>query len=503
MRPLILHCWFLLLPGLCRAAERPLWLCVGSPEFREAARPLIEHRKAAGFRVLEAAPPAQEAIEARGGKPDFVLLLGDWDPARTGAPASWNVAGELQPYHGWEKRHPARFASDMALGDHDGDGVPDFPVGRIPARRAGQVKLVAEKIVRWEQRAPGLQDLSLPVWAGDPGFAPVFRDMTLDFLFKQIGQRAPLWAEFWLLQGDERSPFCGWPAEQPELFNARIGAGGLLSAMIGHGRQTSWWSLDLAGKRLEYDVTHAVQIPDGPPAPPHVIFACSCGSYSMKENDCLAEALLHAPGGPVLCTAASMDSHPLTNYYHSTALLQGLQGTWQTFGAAWTQSLRQALQTREPDKELLVRSLQPLIIGKGPSAEEIRQDHALLYNIFGDPATRLFTPARLDAEITREAQGWRWKVKPVPDGAVLYVQRRGPLVPVTLGRPPATAEAAGKAHKEANQRMQFQTLETRPANSPWEGTTPGPGVLRLVVAGKSGLAVAAEESAPVPAAAAE
>lgn len=491
MRPLISTALLLACTASLLPAKSPVWLCVGSDAFREAARPLIEHRRASGFEVRVASPPAVEAIKASSSPPDFVLLLGDWDASPQAGAAAWSVPGVQRPYHGWEKNHPATFASDMALGDRDGDGVPDFPVGRIPAREAAQVRLVAEKIVRWETREPGVGDLALPVWAGDPGFAPVFRDMALGFLFTQIQQRAPLWAEFWLLQGDERSPFCAWPAEQPAVYNQRLSGGGLLSAMIGHGRRTSWWSFDLAGSRLEYSVTHAALMQDGPPAPPHVIFACSCGSYAARENDCLAEALLHAPAGPVLCTAASMDSHPLTNYYHSTALLQGLGNGWKSFGAAWIQSLHAALQAREPDKELLVRGLQPLLIGEGPAPEEIRSDHALLYNIFGDPATRLFTPDALEAEMVWNAGEWHWKVKQPPAGCVLRVQRRGPVRPGALGQPAATPADARRAFQEANRALQFETVAELPAGVAWEGKTAGPGVLRLVATGKGRLATAA------------
>src|SRR5688572_19713316 len=286
------------LPALA-AEPGPGWLCVGSREFLAAAAPLIEHRRAQGLQVTLASGPADTALAACAPPPDFIVLLGDEVRGESQpGDAKWRLAAARRPYHGWRESHPAEFVSDMALGDFDGDGLPDASTGRLPARNAAEVAAAARKIVRWEKRTPSLADLALPVWAGDPGFGALFKDMALGFLFSQTKQRAPLWAELWIMHGDERSPFCGWPAEQQALYNSRLQRGGLVSAMIGHGRPGAWWRMDHAGKRLEYGVKDAALMMRGAVSPPHIIFACACGNFAVSGGDCLAEALFRAPGGP-------------------------------------------------------------------------------------------------------------------------------------------------------------------------------------------------------------
>ena len=477
-------------PALAEPA--PVWLCVGSAEFQKAAAPLAGYRRSQGLDVRTAGGPAPEAIAACQPRPAYILLLGD--EVRGDTPdggASWRLPAARRPYHGWKDTHPAEFVSDMALGDLDGDGLPDASVGRIPARSAAEVTAAVEKILRWEKRHPALSDLTIPVWAGDPGFSGFFRNMALGFLTAQVRAHAPLWAELWILQGDERSPFCGWPAEQPALFNARLGGGGLLSAMIGHGRPGGWWSMDLAGQKQEYVTADAAQLTSGDPSPPHVIFACSTGRFCLAGGDCLTESLFRAPAGPVLCVGASEDSHPLTNYYHSTALLSDLAAAGDRFGDLWLHSLRRAHATTEPDKELLVHALEPVFLNKSLATADLRADHALLYNIIGDPATRVFAPAKLEAVLTEKDGSWRWSVAHPPRGARLLVQRRDVLPDFTLGTAAATREEAVKRLTEANAGLSFQTVKELPAGAKWSGVTPGPGTLRLVAIGSDGLAVAA------------
>lgn len=482
----------------------PVWLCVGTKEFLKAAAPLVEHRRAAGLQVVTSSAPVDDAIARCQPRPDYILLLGD--EIRGSTPEggeAWRLKSLRRTYHGWKESHPAEFVTDMAMGDFDRDGVPEVPVGRIPARTGEHVTAAVQKILRWEKREPSLSDLTLPVWAGDPGFNSFFRDVALGFLCSQIRQRAPVWAELWILQGDERSPFCGWPTEQPALFNNRLAGGGLVSAMIGHGRPGGWWSMNLEGQKLEYMVKDAAALSAAMPAPPHVIFACETGRFCLTSSDCLTESLFRAPGGPVLCVGATEDSHPLTNYYHSTALLADLDGAAPRFGDLWLRSLRLANATTEPEKELLVRALEPVIIKKSLNTADLRADHAMLYNIIGDPATRVFAPQKLKAEITEKNGQWQWSVPQPPAGARLLVQHRAPLPEFGLTSAAPTKADGLKRMDEANAKLRFQTVKEFAPGASWSGSIAGPGTVRLVSISPAGLAVAAAvTAAPAPASAA-
>jgi hypothetical protein len=494
----------LLLSGMClplRAAEvAPGWLCVGNPDFLKVATPLIEHRRAQGLQVTVSSAPVEKAVADCSPPPSYILLLGDDIAGKPPEkPEAWRLPAARRPYHGWEPSHPAEFVSDMARGDFDGDGLPEASVGRIPARSVEDVAAGAAKILRWEKRQPSLSDLTLPVWAGDPGFAEIFRNMALGFLFAQVRQRSPLWAELWVQQSDDRSPFCGWPVEQPSLFNTRLQAGGLVSAMIGHGQPRSWWCMDHAGQRLMYWAKDAALMNSGSVSPPHIIFACSCGDFALEKDDSLAEALFRAPAGPVLCAAASQDSHPLTNYYHSTALLEKLDSPGPRFGDLWRDSLRKASTATDPEKELLVRALEPLMIKKSLNTAELRADHQALYNIIGDPATRLFAPRKLEAEVSVKDGAWQFRIPHPPQGAKLVVQVRPPLPDFVLSKPAADRAESLKNQSEANAKLQFKTVSEKKPGTLWSGSVRGPGTLRLVALSADGLAVAAASMpAPVP-----
>jgi hypothetical protein len=211
----------------------------------------------------------------------------------------------------------------------------------------------------------------------------------------------------------------------------------------------------------------------------------------LEKGDCLAEALFRAPGGPVLCAAASEDSHPLTNYYHSSSMLESLNATAPRFGDLWLASLRKANATTEPEKELLVHALEPLMIKTSLSTADLRKDHAAMYNIIGDPATRLFSPQKLEAGISIKDGAWQWSVPHPPEGASLYVQVLAPLPQFSLSKPAQGRAESLKNLAEANAKLRFQTITRIPAGKPWTGTVPGPGTLRLVAVSNSALSVAA------------
>lgn len=470
------------------AAERGTWLCIGPEKLLKEAAPLCEFRAKQGWKVVQSSATPQEAIEAQAAEPSAILLLGDDTVAEE--KEAWITRAERRPYHGWLEKHPAEFVSDSAFGDLDKDGIPDIPVGRIPGRTPEEIAAVVKKTLAWEARVPTVADLTLPVWTGDPGFGKVgsiLKLAYLPFVMEQLRREAPPWAGFWFLQSDPRSPFCGWPADSASNFNRRLAQGGLLSAMIGHGRTDSWWITTLPGGSLRYRADDARSLIGPSPTPPHVIFACRCGAFAEQANRSLAEEFLFAPGGPVACIAASVDSHPLTNYYGSTSLLKGLgEPDCDTFGKAWVSSIRKAHERREPVLETLVSTLEPLIIGKRNPVADLKADHLLIYNLLGDPATRLSVPRPLEGRIERSKAGWRWSAtKPVqlPAGTKLLVQYRAPLPSYGLKKASTERDAAARVLQETNASLDFTTLKELEPGDAWDGFIDQPGSLRLCLAG--------------------
>ncbi|QJE96666.1 C25 family cysteine peptidase [Luteolibacter luteus] len=476
------------------AAERGTWLCIGPDELLKEAAPLCEYRAAQGWEVVKSSAAPRKAIGAQTTKPAAILLLGDDLPGDAGE--VWLTRAERHPYHGWLAKHPKEFVSDSSYGDLDHDGVPDVPVGRIPARTPEELGAVVKKILAWESRTPSPEDLTLPVWTGDPGFGKigsVLKLAYLPFVMQQLRREAPPWAGFWFLQSDPRSPFCGWPADSAVNFNERVAQGGLLSAMIGHGREDSWWITTLPSGSLRYRAEDARAMTGPSPAPPHVVFACRCGAFADGAKRSLAEEFLFAPGGPVACVGASVDSHPLTNYYGSTSLLRSLgEPGCDTFGEAWVSSIRKAHERHEPIIETLVSVLEPLLIGKRNEIRNLKSDHLLIYNLLGDPATRLFVPQTLEAKVVRSREGWTWivpKPKDLPTGARLIVQHRPEIRSFSFKKPARAATAADDLMRQVNDSLNFKTLSEMSREEEWHGALNEAGSLRLCLSDSSGIRV--------------
>ena len=133
------------------------------------------------------------------------------------------------------------------------------------------------------------------------------------------------------------------------------------------------------------------------------------------------------PGGPVATVAATTESHPLPNYFSGVSLLKAFGRRERRLGALWLNAQREARRSHN----VLIESMLRDVEGKlDPQIDEakLRRDQTLMYTIFGDPATRLRLPERLDASIERTAAGWRWKAKK-PTGVVRIEVGFRPLRP--------------------------------------------------------------------------
>jgi hypothetical protein len=310
--------------------DHPIWLLAGSEQLAAAAAELVAHRKAQGFDTVVASGNVAEAIRKCPRKPDFLLIVGDDAHSRAPSP-TWLAPAKRGALYRWRAVQQESFATDSAWADSDGDGIPEFPVGRIPARTADQVRIAVRKTIAYESRELSAADLGLPVWAGTPAYGKLLDEGGTMMLLTTIRKRAPEWSEPWVIFVNPRSPLSAHPPDQPAIFNARLARGGMFSTMMGHGGPTLFHSQSSPIGHIDYRVDHAAKLTAGAPASPLVILACDCGRFDGSKPS-LAEALLFAPGGPVNVVAATTESHPLTNYYSSLALLEQMDAGHDRFG---------------------------------------------------------------------------------------------------------------------------------------------------------------------------
>ena len=493
MRQLFLAtCWLVLLFGPASGAaegqtgEKPIWLVVTRPMFVGAIQPLAERRAKEGFETVVSTESPDKAIAGLKRRPAFIVLVGD-DPAPGSADRPWSVPMRRMELYRWQATQAKTFASDMAWGDLDGDGMPDVPVSRMPVRTVEEVQRMIGKIVAWEDRPVSVDDLSLSVWAGAPGYGPEIDSMATALLLATVEGSAPSWAEMWAISCDRKSPYCGWPADQPAMFDKQARKGGLFLCMIGHGVSGHFTAM---GGGSRYEASHAAEaFAKGPPAPPLVVFACHCGDCS-NGNGCLTRALVLAPGGPVAAIGATTVSHPLTNFYSGDYFLEslGLPGD-KRIGSMWLASERRARK----GYNLLVEPVLTDVEGKLEdtlNVEKLRRDQTLMYALLGDGATRLRTTVPMKVDVTHDAQGWHWRADKPADAAELEVGLRPEAAGPTPVEGTPDREQARKNFIAANAGFVFGPVAKLPPGAEWQGTVPKPGTLRLVAMGPGKLYVA-------------
>lgn len=469
-------------------AEKPLWLAVGPAEFLKAIEPLAAHRASEGMETVRSSLPPAEAIASAPRRPDFLLLVGDDAPTAESQP--WFVPTGRRPFHGWGDVHPATFASDFAWGGLDDRGVPLVATGRLPARTAEEAAAFAAKIVAWENQP--IRSLSLPMWAGDPLYAPEYTEKFMNFLFSQVQRNAPAWLEPWVLSGDAKHALAGPFTQQARLFSERTARGAIFTGMIGHGLPDHFLSLRLGRQRVGFGVNDARGLTDGPPRPPHVIFACKAGNFTLPNTRCLAEELVLAPAGPVLCIAATEDSHPLPNFYTATSLLRAVKGAEGTarFGSLWLDAQRAARRRHDMLYELLLRDAEGRLNKSRANVDLLKVDQASLYAIMGDPATRVHLPQKLRATTTKTATGWQWEVTPPPGAVRLRIEQR-PSSPEFPGRPKSGDDSTlTGVFETASALLAFRPVATLSSTQAWRGEFTTGGIVRLIAETATGVYVA-------------
>lgn len=231
------------------------------------------------MRVAVVRPPLAAALDKY--KPAYLLIVGDEE----------RIPPQELAFYRWRKVQPHTFASDA-------HGV-DAAVGRVPAATAEQVAVFARKVIAYENRTLGPQDLRMPIWAGAPGYGGMIDTMATRVLVSTVQANAPSWSEPWFISADVNQDLCGVPADQPRVFCESVARGSYLSAFAAHANADAVFSMRVGKKGIWFHTGHArAYWKDATPKPPMVFLSCNCGEFDRKGPS-IAENLLFWPGGPV------------------------------------------------------------------------------------------------------------------------------------------------------------------------------------------------------------
>jgi Peptidase family C25 len=368
-------------------------LVVCPSEFRAALAPWAEYRRAQGHELVIVAPPgsAREVHAlvrdaARAGGLKYVVLVGDVAEVPTDyAEAKVDVRWGSEP----------TIATDQQYGDVDfaedgrGERVPEVAVGRIPVDTPAELAGVVRKLIRYEEEADdGAWRRRLDVVAGVGGFG-VVSDALIEAAARNVFQQ--------VVPGD-------FDVRQlktdPDATCGQISAGSFAWIYLGHGLPTM---LDVAatprGPRPILAVEDVPRIRCGANCPLAVLVACYTGAIDAR-SDSLAERLVLDEQGPVAAIAATRVTMPYGNTVLGCELLRAAFAAdarkgGATLGDVWVRAQRQTLAAAAASDSLRT-SLDALARGVSPPPVDLaaeRREHVLLYQLLGDPLTRLNYPA--------------------------------------------------------------------------------------------------------------
>ncbi len=386
--------------------------------FFQAMTAWLEHRTAQGHRIV-VVPGAATSDEVRqairayagGDRLQYVVLVGD-------APA---IAGPAaQPS---ERRIPAHYAkaevnivwgsephiaTDDWYADLDDDQVPDVAIGRLTADTPEELSLMIGKTLAYERSAGfGLWRRRMNFVAGIGDFGSL-TDLVLEssvrfFLTQQI----PAAYAVHMTYGNWQSPYCPNPRVFHRTALRRLNEGCMFWLYLGHGLPQRLDHVSVPeGDFPILSVADSSRMDAAGHPPIALMLACYTGALDAVE-DCLAEEMLRAPGGPVAVLAGSRVTMPYAMAVMASGLLdQCLQQRCSTLGQAVLRTKQMMVEEADPQDDLR-RVLDALASAISPMPAKLaaeRAEHLMLFNLFGDPLLRLCWPEPVQLDVSRSAK---------------------------------------------------------------------------------------------------
>ena len=343
------------------------YVAIGTPDFLEPLKPLLDWRQTQGLKTL-AVPidaiydqfnfgvPDPEAIrsflqyatKSWSSAPKYVLLAGGttYDRFAYTVPPTANRVPTffIQTAYGGET------ASDVGFAQLNGEAAPSIAIGRMPARDPNQIKVLVKKILDYEGAAPD-GDWKQRVVAVADGQDASFKAEAQTFI-DRFG--APY-------QTRLINPAAG-ATDAVQQVLGDLNAGSLLVAYFGHGSITQW------GKDNIFTVNDVAALKNGGRLPVVINMTCLTGLFTHPKIDSLADTLLwKEEGGAVAVLAPTSLTLPADQSFLSNALVTAYLA--------------------DPTKPIgdLVLSAWRTVATDSPNSQDVLRTFLL----FGDPALRL------------------------------------------------------------------------------------------------------------------
>lgn len=315
-----------------------------------------------------------------------------------------------------DRRDPG-FVSDGPYQDFDDDGVPDLMLGRVPARDLESAQRILAKIRSAESNPPSDASRRVEILGGEGRFGPydaLLELLTASLLIESVPGEYDLRVSY----AKPSSIFCPPPSRLRTLAREQALSGSLLFNYIGHGHAEGLDKLVWKGgtERILDAPDLAGEVGSFAPGGVALLVCCSAGWFDQRERPSFAEALLTAPTGPIAVFAGSRPTHPYANAFVERDGLRSLLRDRPALVGQWALAITRPLAIAPAETLDLVAA--PIARSQRwkLSLRDLRRQHALLYNLIGDPATRLVYAPRAPAGAWRLEDG-------VLEGTIDGVQR--------------------------------------------------------------------------------
>ncbi len=383
----------------------PQWVVVVAPAFRDAVRPLADHRRGEGFQVVQLlTTDVLSADEIRGGDgrklrdrvnrlcrdhkgPSYVLLVGAVEPVRP-EDAVRTVVPALDGGVGRMKGQP----SDNGYGCPDDGRQPTVAVGRLPARTEPEAIRMVRKTLSYESDdRPAEWRHRLTVLAGVPAYNPLVDRLVETMAFARFDKLDPSWTGR-AIYSNPSSRFCVPDDLLHDQARKYVEGGQAWTLYLGHSNAGGLWG---GGARyLDRDDWATLKIAHGPGV--LATFGCNGCQLRGDSGEGYGVAAVRNPDGPV----AVIGSHGICFAAMVQLATDGLFKS--TFAAKQPERLGESwlavkAGVAKGDIDDLTFALLDAVDGDRTISQATqRLEHLEMFTRLGDPALKLAaTPAEL------------------------------------------------------------------------------------------------------------
>jgi hypothetical protein len=180
---------------------------------------------------------------------------------------------------------------------------------------------------------------------------------------------------------------------------------------IGHGQATELDKVSIPGERFHIlNVNDCGKMRAKSGAPIAIMLACYTAAFDQPQ-DCLAEQLLKAEGGPVAVYGGSRVTMPYAMGVMGTAMMhEYFQEHRPTLGETILSAKRQTMaRIDDPDhpvglNRILLDGVAAMMSPNKRELEAERREHLHIFNLLGDPMLTLVHPQDVDLNVATEAR---------------------------------------------------------------------------------------------------